>query len=234
MDLRRRIDWGARPPRRAVCLDPARVRSLFVHHTTGSGSSSVAWLRSIQNFHQAPAPAGRGWADIAYSWLVDSAGVAWEGRGWELVGAHTAGHNSSAVGIAFLGDGRRPVPPAALATIRALADEADARFGRQLARRSHRDVSATVCPGDVLAAWVAGCMPLDQQLDLPATPRPVLRRGARGPDVADLQRALGGLAVDGIFGPATERAVRAYQQANGLGVDGIVGPQTWGSLRHAM
>ena len=38
------------------------------------------------------------------------------------------------------------------------------------------------------------------------------------------------IAVDGIFGPETEKAVEAYQKANGLGVDGIVGPKTWGSL----
>jgi N-acetylmuramoyl-L-alanine amidase len=38
------------------------------------------------------------------------------------------------------------------------------------------------------------------------------------------------LAVDGIFGPRTEVAVRTFQQMNGLAVDGIVGPQTWQRL----
>ena len=36
--------------------------------------------------------------------------------------------------------------------------------------------------------------------------------------------------IDGTYGPATERAVRAYQQAYGLPVDGIVGELTWDSL----
>ena len=35
------------------------------------------------------------------------------------------------------------------------------------------------------------------------------------------------IAVDGVYGPATERAVRAFQQAYGLPVDGIVGEETW-------
>ena len=46
-----------------------------------------------------------------------------------------------------------------------------------------------------------------------------------------LQQALGGVAVDGIFGPATEAAVKQFQERNGLTVDGIVGPQTWSALR---
>jgi hypothetical protein len=51
----------------------------------------------------------------------------------------------------------------------------------------------------------------------------------RGSGVVALQRALG-IPADGIYGPQTRRAVRAYQSAHGLIVDGIAGPQTLGSL----
>lgn len=50
-----------------------------------------------------------------------------------------------------------------------------------------------------------------------------------GGRVALLQRALG-LAPDGVFGPATARAVRGLQRRRAMLVDGIVGPATWEAL----
>ena len=57
-----------------------------------------------------------------------------------------------------------------------------------------------------------------------------LRNGARGQEVARLQKYLGGLVTDGVFGSKTSQAVRDYQTKNGLTVDGIAGPNTLGSL----
>ena len=44
-------------------------------------------------------------------------------------------------------------------------------------------------------------------------------------DVRAVQRRVG-VTADGIFGPATERAVKRWQRRHGLVADGIVGPQT--------
>src|SRR4051794_24525815 len=57
-----------------------------------------------------------------------------------------------------------------------------------------------------------------------------------GADVTALQRRLVELALDpgpgdGIYGPATERAVRVFQAGAGIAVDGIVGPKTLDALR---
>jgi hypothetical protein len=59
---------------------------------------------------------------------------------------------------------------------------------------------------------------------------PVLRIGSSGTDVVVLQQRLGGLDVDGKFGPKTQARVIAYQREHGLQVDGVVGPETWGHL----
>lgn len=57
-----------------------------------------------------------------------------------------------------------------------------------------------------------------------------------GDDVRLVQQRLAELnysqvgAADGIYGPLTEAAVRAFQQLNGLEADGIVGRRTWEQL----
>jgi peptidoglycan hydrolase-like protein with peptidoglycan-binding domain len=48
---------------------------------------------------------------------------------------------------------------------------------------------------------------------------------SRKGDVRALQRAVG-VAADGVFGPATERALKRWQRKHGLVADGIAGPQT--------
>lgn len=54
-------------------------------------------------------------------------------------------------------------------------------------------------------------------------------------DIAILQAFLAqlgflGWEIDGVFGPVTERGVRAFQAQAGLKQDGVVGPITWGRL----
>jgi len=61
------------------------------------------------------------------------------------------------------------------------------------------------------------------------TALPTLRRGSRGTEVEILQKQLG-ITADGIFGPGTEAAVKAYQRSKGLTADGVVGPNTWRAL----
>jgi peptidoglycan hydrolase-like protein with peptidoglycan-binding domain len=57
-----------------------------------------------------------------------------------------------------------------------------------------------------------------------------LRKGSTGDNVRYLQAALGGLQVDGVFGPITEKAVRKFQKQQGIQIDGVVGAQTWSRL----
>ena len=76
------------------------------------------------------------------------------------------------------------------------------------------------------------------QGNTPGTDRPVLHRGSQGPYVEQLQNKLLDhgykLAIDGEFGPATEKVVETFQTAAFPGqpeqIDGIVGCETWAML----
>jgi len=67
-----------------------------------------------------------------------------------------------------------------------------------------------------------------------------IRKGNMGELVKQLQTMLQNLGydlgicgVDGDFGTATDKAVRAFQKDHGLKVDGVVGPKTWEALEGA-
>ena len=66
------------------------------------------------------------------------------------------------------------------------------------------------------------------------SPWPVVQKGSQGHPIRTLQLLLRArehhIAVDGLFGPATEAAVKAFQTSKGLAADGIVSPQTWTTL----
>lgn len=68
----------------------------------------------------------------------------------------------------------------------------------------------------------------------PEATHPALHRGARGEEVALLQRRLRdqgfAMAVDSDFGAATELAVTRFQSDHGLEVTGIVDAETWAAL----
>ncbi|MGM3305480.1 peptidoglycan-binding domain-containing protein [Anabaena sp. WFMT] len=65
-------------------------------------------------------------------------------------------------------------------------------------------------------------------------PMPTLRFGSSGISVRIMQRLLVsngyGIRIDGIFGPLTEAAIKAFQNQRSLLVDGIVGQRTWWEL----
>jgi N-acetyl-anhydromuramyl-L-alanine amidase AmpD len=91
----------------------------------------------------------------------------------------------------------------------------------RMVRQNLRERGVTIPPGN----------------DLKADP-PTVRRGDSGWRVKRAQRRLehhgfGPGAIDGDFGPSTEKAVRSFQKARDLDVDGVVGPMTWKALNKA-
>lgn len=54
--------------------------------------------------------------------------------------------------------------------------------------------------------------------------------GIIGAIIDFIQKLLGGIKIDGIFGTETKKAVQEFQKKNDLVVDGIVGNKTWVKL----
>lgn len=105
-----------------------------------------------------------------------------------------------------------------------------------LARNS--GVWSYVEPISVTPTWVH----FDKRFGTPACSYggyPTLKRGSVSNYVLIAQDDLNTLGyrtngLDGIFGSATQTAVRNYQAKVGLQVDGIVGCNTWNSLQEAV
>lgn len=98
-------------------------------------------------------------------------------------------------------------------------------------RSSHWDTGFHF-PYDTFLGWVRGAKGGPVQPAPIAGGREVLHRGSRGDAVRDWQRILIGAGKlpkgsdDGVFGPATEAATKAFQTQLGVTADGVVGPKT--------
>ncbi|AFV51348.1 endolysin [Streptomyces phage phiCAM] len=137
-------------------------------------------MKAIESVHL-----GQGWAGVGYNFVVDQEGNAYEGRGWNYVGAHCPNHNTSGIGVQIAVGGDQEPSEKALATARALYDEACKRAGKTLAKKGHKDGFATACPGPKLYAWVKAGMPVKAApapvKPAPAKPAPVKPKPAPKP-----------------------------------------------------
>ncbi len=235
------------------------IRGVMVHHT-GSDNASAASIADGRR--DLPGPLSQVHIARDGTVTVVAAGVAWHaGIGmypwlptnmgnWHMIGIECA--NSGTTPTAAH---RRNWPDAQyFALVRCCA-----AINCRLAQTSARTIGHKEYAGRAQGKWDPGAIDMDilrrdiqdriGRIANPApTPRPpvpvgeyadiLLFRGHNGPQVAELQHRLNGepyieeLAVDGIFGPKTEAAVRAYQRrTGGLKVDGIVGPATAAALR---
>lgn len=100
--------------------------------------------------------------------------------------------------------------------------KSDPSFDMAAFRASIAKLSPTDAPARI---------PATEPSDTDGTPgRATLRRGDTGPLVTRLQEKVGITPADGVFGPATEAAIRSFQRQRSLVPDGIVGPSTWRAM----
>src|SRR5690349_1161673 len=110
MKVHTRSEWGAKPARGGSHQAPGSIREVFIHHSAGFGKSidtvaeQKSAMRQMQDFHQN----GRGWADIAYHFVVfQPYGLlkrarVYQGRPLDVVPAAQEGHNTGTCAICIV------------------------------------------------------------------------------------------------------------------------------------
>jgi N-acetylmuramoyl-L-alanine amidase len=215
-------------------------------HYTATYEDQDIGAAEIDRMHRA-----RGWSGIGYHRVVRLDGRIEEGRPLTRMGSHVLGQNARNLGLVYIGGLRRVTGPDIGADTRTdRQKEAMAKLTRDMLARfptikrivGHMDLAATQCPGFNVGRWwgevngIHNSRPSPIDIAKPVVSYPVLRRGSRGNAVVTLQRELANLGfaprggVDGIFGPATDDAVRRFQISRRIANDGIVGPATWAEI----
>lgn len=243
--------WGARPPKSPVKVLAARPQKIVVHHTATANTvqygqdRAFALARAMQTYQMDT----EGWIDTGQHFTISRGAFVTEGRHESLAAlesgarmveaAHCTGQNTVAIGIenegTYISEEPRPEQYARLVD---LCVRICLQYGlRPYQIYGHRDFNNTQCPGDRLYALLPQLradVAARTGGDPTAPVWPVLRAGDANERVRVLQCLLAqrGAAItpDGSFGPATDGAVRAFQQQIGAGVDGIAGNQTWNQL----
>lgn len=116
-----------------------KTTRVILHHAVASVP-----VETIHNWHL-----GRGWCGIGYNFYVRKDGSVYQGRGWDAVGAHCAGYNSTSVGICFEGDyeTEADMPAAQYNAGVELIRMALARYPAITEICGHNAHGATACPG---------------------------------------------------------------------------------------
>jgi hypothetical protein len=134
------------------------LNTIVVHHSALPLSDGPL---EIQHKHMHT----KGYADIAYQFVIDQTGQIYEGRNLNVRGAHTGGHNTGTVGIVLLGNFEEIEPTGAqLVSLKQLGRCLRDEFAiTHIA--GHRDFQpeVTACPGENLEALLPG---LAQELNL--------------------------------------------------------------------
>ncbi|KAG6446806.1 hypothetical protein O3G_MSEX004624 [Manduca sexta] len=144
--------WKGSPPTDTRPITKP-VPYVVIHHTAIPGACNTSSqcmqdMRSMQNYHNS-----MGWGDIGYHFCVGSEGVAYQGRGWNVIGIHAIQANNYSIGICLIGDWRYEAPPAVqLATTKALIKEGVRQGVLSPTYKviGHNQVMATECPGTAL------------------------------------------------------------------------------------
>ena len=123
-----------------------RAINKIIIHSTATPEGRHHTAADIDRWHRK-----RGWNGIGYHFVVLLDGTVETGRNLEVIGAHTSGHNSNSIGIAYVGGTDASGQPKDTRTreqrtaLHTLLCDLQAKFPNATIH-GHREFGATECP----------------------------------------------------------------------------------------
>ncbi|KAG8229559.1 hypothetical protein J437_LFUL009033 [Ladona fulva] len=152
-ELVTREQWGGLPPKHPADNLTVPTPYVIISHTATDFCSTLeecaAVVRSVQTYHMK----SRNWWDIGYNFLVGGDGRAYEGRGWDAIGAHAKSYNNVSIGLSFIGTFIDVEPTEAQVNAAKWLIQEGVRLGKvdkDYVLLAHRQVSPTESPGEKL------------------------------------------------------------------------------------
>ena len=131
---------------------------IAVHHSGTDDGPALNW-DAIRHYHKDH----NGWRDVGYNAGVELVGASYEvlmGRPTYMTGAHTIGHNTTALGICFVGNFNNGVPPVGQleAGVKKIKEWMETYNIPKENVFPHKKYNDTDCPGDLF--------PMDKLMEL--------------------------------------------------------------------
>lgn len=120
----------------------------IIIHSTATPEGRHTTVADVTRWHLA-----RGWASIGYHYLIYIDGTIAPGRGINVSGAHTYGHNHDSIGVAYVGGTDRDglsldtMNKAQYRSMVAVISSIRTLFGEDVTIHGHNDFSSKRCPG---------------------------------------------------------------------------------------
>lgn len=235
------IDVSHKLPIPPVKRDIIGIKDVVVHHgMTKHGLAGSNYL-SYMDYHLKTL----GWRTGGYAYGINSNGEILQGYSLDVKTNHVGIYNRTCLGIVLAGDFRYEEPTTAqwASLYWLLGEHLPKVLPGKFNIKGHQEIpgySWKNCPVLDMDQIRKNTANYSTEVTTIITPKEeeikmVLRQGDTGPDVRTLQEKLNELgykvgAVDGSFGPITEKALRSFQRATSIISDGIAGPQTFAKI----
>lgn len=152
---------------------PRQIKRIVIHCSAINEvpGRKLDTAEAIRKFHTDPVHPdgktvdgvyGRGWRDIGYHRVIERDGSVKQGRDFDTMGAHVAGHNEDTIGICLIGEATGLFTPVQIEALKVEVEHIQGSYGIPDSHViGHRDLdSRKSCPGFHVQTWMRSKRPI--------------------------------------------------------------------------